>query len=52
MIRIFPNSESLMGLVRSIGLEIDELWMHATPYLDMSLPKPTSSSATPITRVI
>lgn len=35
IVRIFPNEESCLRLVRALAVEIHEEWMEATRYLNM-----------------
>jgi transposase-like protein len=35
VVRIFPNAESCLRLVRALAVEIHENWVEATRYLNM-----------------
>ncbi len=35
MIRIFPNAESCLRLVRALAVETHEAWLEGTRYLNM-----------------
>jgi putative transposase len=37
VVRIFPNADSCLRLIRALGVEIDEDWIEATRYLNMGL---------------
>jgi len=37
VVRIFPNAESCLRLVRALAVEIHEDWIEATRYLNMEL---------------
>jgi transposase-like protein len=36
VVRIFPNAESCLRLVRALAVEIHENWVEATRYLNMA----------------
>jgi transposase-like protein len=36
VVRIFPNAESCLRLVRALAVEMRENWLEATRYLSMS----------------
>jgi len=35
-VRIFPNDEAYLRLVRALAVETDEGWLEANRYLDMA----------------
>lgn len=37
VVRIFPNAESCLRLVRALTVEMHENWIEATRYLNMAL---------------
>jgi putative transposase len=36
VVRIFPNAESCLRLIRALAVETHENWLEATPYLNMA----------------
>ena len=36
VVRIFPNAESCLPLVRALAIEMHENWLEATRYLNMN----------------
>ena len=39
VIRIFPNKESCLRLIRTLGVEIQEFWIERSRYLNMDFYK-------------
>ena len=39
VVRIFPNEQSCLGLIRALAVETHENWIEAKRYLDMNLLK-------------
>lgn len=45
VVRIFPNEDSCLRLIRALSVETHENWIEASRYLDMSLLKKMKKKA-------